>query len=453
MSVDREESEDLVSEVDAVEDTVDLVSEVEALKNNDIGEKTVKMYSRGISRYMVWLYRNRRNVLSDELLSAIQEDDVGIDDVGVVTISQDDILRFVRENATVPLINYDAHRANDFEEFLMSLTSRSGGKPGQSVYDSMRSSLFHLYRKYGRSMSVDFAADLTVFFKGLKRTVARRNHDAGVKLTEGKEPLPFAVFRSLCVSMTEHEQPEFVFAHTFLALSWNLMCRAGNTASIHSGHISWEGDALAVRFGHMKNDQEGTRPRDARHIYANPLLPEICPILSLAVYAAVIGLPDSKIFPGGNQYDRFSKILKRLMLEPSMAQLLENEGLHPSDIGTHSARKGSATYVSSCSNGGPSAAAICIRAGWTLPGVQDTYIRYESAGDMIVGRYVAGLPFGDSAFAVLPPFFTEIDDLIRSSIELCFSKLPSHLIRASSFMLASLVYHHDYKRFFIEAHI
>jgi len=90
----------------------------------------------------------------------------------------------------------------------------------------------------------------------------------------------------------------------------------------------------------MKNDQEGTRPRDARHIYANPLLPEICPILSLAVYAAVIGLPDSKIFPGGNQYDRFSKILKRLMLEPSMAQLLENEGLHPSDIGTHSARKG-----------------------------------------------------------------------------------------------------------------
>jgi len=65
MSVDREESEDLVSEVDAVEDTVDLVSEVEAVKNNVIGEKTVKMYSRGISRYMVWLYRNRRNVLSD----------------------------------------------------------------------------------------------------------------------------------------------------------------------------------------------------------------------------------------------------------------------------------------------------------------------------------------------------------------------------------------------------
>ncbi|EGZ07135.1 hypothetical protein PHYSODRAFT_382146, partial [Phytophthora sojae] len=80
-------------------------------------------------------------------------------------------------------------------------------------------------------------------------------------------------------------------------------------------------------------------------------------------------------------------------------------GLVPSDIGTHSARKGSATFVSSCSNGGPSAAAICIRAGWKLLGVQDTYTRYESAGDCIVGRYVTGLPFDDTGFAILPPFF------------------------------------------------
>ncbi|EGZ22102.1 hypothetical protein PHYSODRAFT_435749, partial [Phytophthora sojae] len=123
------------------------------------------------------------------------------------------------------------------------------------------------------------------------------------------------------------------------------------------------------------------------------------------MYAAVLGIDDSKIFPGGNQYDRFSKILKRVMQEDEMKVLLENEGLVPSDIGTHSARKRSATFVSSCSNGGPSAAAICIRAGWKLPGVQDTYIRYESAGDRIVGRYVTGLPFDDTGFAILPPFF------------------------------------------------
>jgi hypothetical protein len=47
----------------------------------------------------------------------------------------------------------------------MSLTGRSGGKPGQSVYDSMRSSLFHLYRGYGRSIPPEFTGDLTLFLR------------------------------------------------------------------------------------------------------------------------------------------------------------------------------------------------------------------------------------------------------------------------------------------------
>ncbi|KAG6965523.1 hypothetical protein JG688_00007147, partial [Phytophthora aleatoria] len=105
---------------------------------------------------------------------------------------------------------------------------------------------------------------------GPKRTVTHQNHDSGEKLTEGKDPLPFSLLRSLCQSMMEHGSDD---------------------------HISWEQDSLDIRFGHAKNDQDGTRSRDARHIYANPFLPEICPILSLAIYAAVFGLGNSKLFP------------------------------------------------------------------------------------------------------------------------------------------------------------
>ncbi|KAG6960721.1 hypothetical protein JG688_00009463 [Phytophthora aleatoria] len=95
-------------------------------------------------------------------------------------------------------------------------------------------------------MTSEFAADLTVFCKGRKRTVAHRNHDAGVKLTEGKEPLSVSILRSLCATLLKHNDEEFVFADTSLLMSWNLMCRAGNTTSIHSTHISWDGDALVV---------------------------------------------------------------------------------------------------------------------------------------------------------------------------------------------------------------
>ncbi|KAG6941606.1 hypothetical protein JG687_00019549 [Phytophthora cactorum] len=49
-------------------DQADLASQVEAIKNNVIGEETVKINLRGISRYLVWFYQNKRSLLSDELL-------------------------------------------------------------------------------------------------------------------------------------------------------------------------------------------------------------------------------------------------------------------------------------------------------------------------------------------------------------------------------------------------
>ncbi|KAG6953415.1 hypothetical protein JG688_00012825, partial [Phytophthora aleatoria] len=158
-----------------------------------------------------------------------------------------------------------------------------------------------------------------------------------------------------------------------------------------------------VRFGH-RNAQDGTRP---------------------PIYAAVFGLGNSKLFPGKNQYDRFAKILRRFMEEPNVINLLLAEGLKSSDIG-------SATYISSCSNGGPPAAAICIRAGWTLHGVQETYIRYEAAGDILIGRYVAEIPFKETGFAVLPPLFPDIDDSIQDAIHRCISNIPSRMLRAGS---------------------
>ncbi|KAG6942187.1 hypothetical protein JG688_00018269 [Phytophthora aleatoria] len=112
----------------------------------------------------------------------------------------------------------------------------------------------------------------------------------------------------------------------------------------------------------MKNDQDGSRPRDPRHVYANPMMPDICPVLSFGIYFAVLGFAS----------------------------------------GAHSARKGAATYVSSCSTSGPSAASNCLRVGWPLHGVEDKYVRFEAAGDMIVGRYAAGLPFDSPQFAILP---------------------------------------------------
>lgn len=71
------------------------------------------------------------------------------------------------------------------------------------------------------------------------------------------------------------------------------MCRAGNSVSIRYEHMKWHQAAVAIWFDHMKNDQEGERARDARHIYANPFVPVISPILALASYTVTIRFDSS----------------------------------------------------------------------------------------------------------------------------------------------------------------
>jgi len=181
-------------------------------------------------------------------------------------------------------------------------------------------------------------------------------------------------------------------------------------------------------------------------------MPEICPVLGLGNYFAVFGFDrDGKLFPGGNQYSRFLKVLKSVLSGGVMQEVLTEYGLETADFGTHSARKGAATYVSSCSTSGPSAAAICLRAGWTLPGVQDKYVRFEAAGDMVVGRFVSGLPFDSPGFATLPPFFDfqschDDDQMdLRHRVEVAmtssFPGVPPSLRMVCQFELASILYH------------
>jgi hypothetical protein len=115
------------------------------------------------------------------------------------------------------------------------------------------------------------------------------------------------------------------------------------------------------------------------------------------------------------------------------------------DIGVHSIRKGSSTYVASGSTQGPSFASICNRAGWTLGGVHERYIKFEGAGDQFVGRTVRGVSLDSPNFSMLPPYFY-INDVSTEVISACFPAL-SNIVNMKAvlrFSLASIVYHRDF---------
>ena len=140
-------------------------------------------------------------------------------------------------------------------------------------------------------------------------------------------------------------------------------------------------------------------------------------------------------------------------------------GVEPSDLGTHSTRKGVATSVSAGCTMSPPIVSVCIRAGWVMGGVKDIYLKYKAAGDQFVGRCAACLDLLSSNFAVSPPHwdFSQSHDGLPHTLEeevqlqqelesFLKERLPNYdrISKATLnlarilLLLASVCYHHEY---------
>jgi hypothetical protein len=163
---------------------------------------------------------------------------------------------------------------------------------------------------------------------------------------EGKEPLSTKLYQKLCHwFLCMRETNDGVFVHTFLVLTWNLGCRVNNTVNIQFKDIAWSHhfDCFQVHFAHSKTDPPGDDRAYTRHIFSNPSDPMVCPVLSIGMYfsSCFSGFKVSKeemLFPGSKQELQFAKILHRILLENSA---------EVNQLGTHSIRKGSSSYLTS----------------------------------------------------------------------------------------------------------
>ena len=189
------------------------------------------------------------------------------------------------------------------------MKKKNGKDPSAASHKNHRSALYDLFRKYRLRYPSELELELKHHYSGLLREVSLQTAEGEGKVQVGKDPLEFSLYKIIAERLLKYSSTETIFAHTFLLLSWNLMCRAGNAVGICFSHMEWKEDALRIYFAHQKNDQMGERPRDPRHVYANPKSPQVCPILSLGIY--LLCLPPQqrqrKLFPGSNQYDRYQK--------------------------------------------------------------------------------------------------------------------------------------------------
>lgn len=316
-----------------------------------------------------------------------------------------------------------------------------------STMDAYGIALKFIYKENGIAIPASTNIFLKTFKEGYKRKVAQKKDIGDMKAHEGKVALTYPLYQKLCAYALFSPALRSTysgFLHLFLVMCWNLFARSCSVAQLRTNHMYWANDCLVVDFSLHKGDQAGERITP-KHVFANPYHPEVCPILALALHVFCMAFraeneDKNKLFTG-TPYDIFSKWL------PTALGTIDNLGYSIGDFGTHSCRKGIASYCAGFI-GGPSVISIFLRAGWSLGQVQDRYISNSEGGDHLTGRVACGLNFNDGEqFSVLPPTFKKSSVLSKDdwvNVIPCYTDFPIAFQACLPHLLASLVYHWDW---------
>ena len=123
-----------------------------------------------------------------------------------------------------PPLEFSTYSAKHFMKYLLSLQTDEGTRLSISSYSTKHSALYHLFHMYNKNMTTEFAKELTTLFKGLKRQVAQERQSGEGKITTGKIPITFPLYRRLNKYMLKETTLESVWARCFLTTTWNLCC-------------------------------------------------------------------------------------------------------------------------------------------------------------------------------------------------------------------------------------
>lgn len=415
-------------------------AEVEAVLDKHVKDSSKNTYCAPAARFLCHVAAKEENVITAPFRAAL---DAAEGEAGRFEVAR----TWIKEKRQPAPINFDLVSATVIQRYLVGLRKSDGSKPGKSTYATARSSVRFLFTLYKARMSPETDAGLSQFMKGIKRDVVERQQKGELPVREGKEPFTFELYHKVCMAMLKLTGTEGPFLHLVHVLAWCLMCRVENVFHILLAHMSWAQDSLTIVFAQQKNDQDGDRPREPRHLYANPFDPAVCPLTALGIFLLTTSHnAATALFLGESQYARFTKGLKKVLSQAPLKDALAQLGLSPADFGAHSDRKGAATFLSGC-QGGPSSISVCLGGGWTLKDVESRYFRWECAADCFVGRCLSALPLNSFHFAILPPFFVaESDALVTEAMVACFPSLPASITHIARMALASVVYHRTFLR-------
>ncbi|ETO99531.1 hypothetical protein F441_23054 [Phytophthora nicotianae CJ01A1] len=180
-----------------------------------------------------------------------------------VKATQDSADRFFNQDGSLNLTSFTPEH---FENFLMYMMD--GGKHKVSTLSGYRSALKDAYRQQRMEVPREYMGELKTIFQGLQRVEPESIQD-GHERKPGKEPLTFPLYVQLAELSIKQNDNGFI--HLFLLTQWNLMCRWSSVETLHTSHLHYSDDSVGFVLHKTKTNQEGSGPKDPRHVYTNPL--------------------------------------------------------------------------------------------------------------------------------------------------------------------------------------
>ena len=130
------------------------------------------------------------------------------------------------------------------------------------------SALTYLFRTSGFAcIPAEMSAKLSLFMKGMRKTIVRDKIDAGESIIEGKKEMSYECLQLLCKLFAEGKNPAYAFAWPFLLLEWNLIARSNSVCMLCMNDIEWRDDSLILFLRKTKTDQEGREAQTPYHNY------------------------------------------------------------------------------------------------------------------------------------------------------------------------------------------
>ena len=216
---------------------------------------------------------------------------------------------------------------------------------------------FFYWHKARITMHPDIDAFLENFIDGYKKIIADKKARGVMDVREGRMPYSFTGYRhfsgvlmKLKPQGKKYPFKESVFAWCFEVNAWNLISRSCNVAGLIFPMMGWAEDCMVIRVPKHKGDQTGESIGKDKHVYANPFMPEICPILATAVALLCIDRKrgDYRLFTSSTS-DQFCNILSTVLNDTKLVPLDVNLGAARQYLGSQSNRKGAARYLQNLS--------------------------------------------------------------------------------------------------------